>query len=71
MARLGPDGHVRFASGIPSASDILTPISALHPISSGSPPTPDVGGTPGERLSLTRLGHHAPIAQKAVTSIIN
>ena len=44
MARLGPDGHVRFTSGVPSASDILTPISALHPISSGLPPAPDVGG---------------------------
>ena len=32
-------------------------MSAFGPISSASPLTPDVEGTPRERLNLTQLGH--------------
>ncbi len=32
-------------------------MSAFAPIASAPPPAPDVGGTPGERLSLTLSRH--------------
>ncbi len=36
--------------------NVLDADLCLHPISSGLPPAPDVGGTPGERLSLAKSG---------------
>ena len=41
-------------------TDLRGAMSVFVPIASAIPPAPDVGGTPGERLNLTRLGHRAP-----------
>ncbi len=69
LAILGPGGHVRFTSGILSASDILTlisalpliaedraPMSAFAPISSASHPGADLPGGFTEGPFLTHFG---------------
>jgi hypothetical protein len=49
--------HVIGTSSYLPTGDIPSAMSAFHPIASALPPAPDVGGTPGECLKLTQLGH--------------
>jgi len=49
--------HVVGTSSYLPTGDIPSAMSAFHPIASALPPVPDVGGTPGECLKLTQLGH--------------
>ncbi len=54
LARFGPDGHVRFRSVIPPASDISSAMSAFGAISSASPPGADLPGGVAEGPFLTQ-----------------
>jgi hypothetical protein len=59
LANNGLSGHAASTSAPPPRADIRWPMSAFHPIASALPPAPDVGGTPGECLMLTRKRHSA------------
>ena len=58
MAISGSSDHLRATSGLPPTGDIRWLMSVIVLISSALPPAPDVGGTPGECLKLTRIGHN-------------
>ncbi len=57
VAISGSSNHLRATSAYPPTGDIRWPMSVIVLISSALPPAPDVGGTPGECLKLTQLGH--------------
>jgi len=55
VATNGLPGHVAGTSALPLTADLQAAMSASPPISSASPPAPDVGSTPGECRMLTQV----------------